>query len=991
MSDLAAAFSFLKDKIGLLFAAGQTARADWLTKLIDQARQLVFGFIAADDAKNKLLKAGSFDFFKDFDLQAFKDFLNQKGETGLATAIGIIRDIALDLAKVWTSVLVPAGQLVIAGFNAIADAINATFGTDISGRFLIIVTVLGLVSGAFGLLGTALAPIGTLFGFLLSSFATLGPLLLGAGAIVRAFWAEFRLGGTAAITAVRTEQAGFLAGFAELARGNFTVAWDLFRTAGLAAFATLKSALSEMFGAGGSTFGAIRGLISGLSLAAAGLAAIFNAIFGTNIGTGGLLLVAIITQLTGGFGALVVAGRLLAALFTTIGAGLFVVIASAVILSRVFPDIGKSWTLVTDAFANLLAGDFSKAFQQLGQAFSGVWSNLQDQGVLTWAILGAGAIAVAGAVAGLIEKFKALSFLLTATAASVASIVAGLVAAGIIAADVSQGIDPAQKKIEEINSAFAKGQITLEEYNKRLQDLANSAGDAAAKTGDAAAKTGDTAQGFGETWKQALSKINEAMRGTAATSSETAGQVAAPWNQAAQQIQGGFKEIGKGVWQKIPDGARDAADQSAATMKALPGRVDGGFKEIGKGIWQKIPDGAKTAADQAAQTVNALPDKVKDVGARLQDEFNRFFGGDALPLGAVTQSGFSDSTWEHIKDAVTSNLQKADEALQAFQKASGDAAGSVQQSFAGLNDIRLPDWLNSALKNPGSLVTPPASGAANPFGDQLTKASSDADQLAAAAETAGTAVTAIGTDATAAAAGVTQLGQGAAAIDQNFGALGGSADTFAQRFEAAVSAIKSGSDGIGAALDGVIAKLQAAGDAARQLAQAAPAATAAADSAASSGDGSTPAPGFAAGGFTGNIGRSRIAGVVHGNEHVQPAWVVARPGVLGFLEMLRHSGDLAATISRFVGGFSMGGFVDGLSRSFSTAALPGYANGGLVAFNPEMAVARSGGLHPVTLDLGGGRQVGGLFAPPDVVEQLKRKVVLERMVTSGRRPGRGNF
>lgn len=114
-----------------------------------------------------------------------------------------------------------------------------------------------------------------------------------------------------------------------------------------------------------------------MSLAAAGLAAIFNAIFGTNINSQGLLLVAILAQLTGAFGLLRAAGLVLATVLTPIGAAFAAVAASAIILARQFPDLGKSWELVTQSFSNLLAGDFDKAFKQLGEAFSGVWDNLK--------------------------------------------------------------------------------------------------------------------------------------------------------------------------------------------------------------------------------------------------------------------------------------------------------------------------------------------------------------------------------------------------------------------------------------------------------------------------------------------------------------------------------------------------------------------------------------------------------------------------------------
>lgn len=103
--------------------------------------------------------------------------------------------------------------------------------------------------------------------------------------------------------------------------------------------------------------------------------------------------------------------------------------------------------------------------------------------------------------------------------------------------------------------------------------------------------------------------------------------------------------------------------------------------------------------------------------------------------------------------------------------------------------------------------------------------------------------------------------------------------------------------------------------------------------------------GFDRGGFTGNIDRRRIAGVVHGREYVQPAHVVARPGVLAFMEVLRRTGDLSETIVRFARGFDMGGFVDGLNRSI---AVPQFAAGGLV---PSAVAAVGAGGQTINVDL----------------------------------------
>ncbi len=439
LKDLNSAFAALKNRIGDLLAPGQTAKAAWLTQMIDGANTLLKSFTSAGDAKQKLASGNVGGF-----LDSFRDFLAQSGETGLAKAIGFIGNLSRDLAKVWSDVLIPAGQVVISAFNGIAETINSTFGTDISGRFVAIVTALALVTGAFGGLRAVVAPIASLFGLVVSAIAGFGPLLLAGGIAMRAFWTEFRAGGTAAVNAVRGQSTGFFAAFSQLARGNFAASWDLFKTSALAAFNTVKTELGKIFGGEGSAvFTNITRLISGVALAASGLAAIFNSIFGTNINASGLLLIAILLQLSGAMAVLRVAGLVLATVLTPIGAAFVAVAASAVILSRQFPDLGRSWQQVTEAFSSLLSGDLSRGFDKLKQAFAGVWSNLQKEGKGSFAILALGAVvafaAIGAAVTAVIPIFSGIVTVIAVIATALTALAFNpfvLLAAGVVALGV---------------------------------------------------------------------------------------------------------------------------------------------------------------------------------------------------------------------------------------------------------------------------------------------------------------------------------------------------------------------------------------------------------------------------------------------------------------------------------------------------------------------------------------------------------------------------
>lgn len=705
LSELGASFTFLKDKIGLLFAAGQTARAEWLTKLIDDARKLLFAFINADDAKKKLLETGKFDVFKDLDFEKFQEFLNQSGQSGLAKAIGIVRDISSDLALVWNNVLIPAGTVIIAAFNGIAEQINATFGTDISGRFVAIVAAIGLVTGAFGGLRAVFSPVVALFGFLLSSIGAIGPLLLAGGLAVRAFWAEFRAGGTAAVSAVRAESAGFFAAFAALSRGNFTAAWTLFKNAALDAFASLKEALGKLFGGEGSAvFTNITRLISGVALAASGLAAIFNAIFGTNLDASGLLLVAVLLQLVGAFGLLRTAGLILATVLTPVGIAFLGIAAAAVILARQFPDLGKSWELVTQAFSNLLAGDFDKAFKQLGQAFEGVWSNLKDQGILTWAILGAGAIAVTSAVAGLIAQLRVLGAILL----SISPVLAALASAGLIANDLTRGLGPLEEfenKVKALNGAFRDGKISAEDYNKQMQDLH--------KTLDQSKdSTAGTTKSFADSWKAALDQIKAAVTETGTAGKQAADQIAPPFNaaagkvangfnSAAQRSFNGFRELAPGVWQKIASDGAAAADGVASSFKKAADGSFNGFREVAKGVWQKIPQDAKASGDAVQQLTDeqwkAVDDTITQSLGKAQQALDSFkVGGQVTQDLALIGQGF-----QTLGQSSQDLSGRIDAAFTALQSGASSATSQLQSVTASAQGLSPP--IEGAVTNAGEL------------------------------------------------------------------------------------------------------------------------------------------------------------------------------------------------------------------------------------------------------------------------------------------------
>jgi len=229
-------------------------------------------------------------------------------------------------------------------------------------------------------------------------------------------------------------------------------------------------------------------------------------------------------------------------------------------------------------------------------------------------------------------------------------------------------------------------------------------------------------------------------------------------------------------------------------------------------------------------------------------------------------------------------------------------------------------------------------------------------------------------------------------IDQIVSVASGVAGTIGGAFQTAVDAVQGVFEGLASTVTGILQTIAAAIDA---VISAAAAAANAVKSALSGSGGSDTTDalagtaGFAGGGVVRGAGTgtsdSIIARVSNGELIVQAEAVQALVrrfggGILHLINNFHRVGALPA--------FSLGGLVEGVSRRLSsTFELPGFAAGGMVNFSP--AAAGHSQLHPVTIDLGGGRSVGGLFAPVDVVQALKRASVLDRIASGGRSPSRG--
>jgi Tape measure protein len=131
--------------------------------------------------------------------------------------------------------------------------------------------------------------------------------------------------------------------------------------------------------------------------------------------------------------------------------------------------------------------------------------------------------------------------------------------------------------------------------------------------------------------------------------------------------------------------------------------------------------------------------------------------------------------------------------------------------------------------------------------------------------------------------------------------------------------------------------------------------------------------GRASGGLLGGRGTgtsdSNLVRVSRG-EYIVPARAVRQPGVLAFLEALRHSGGNLRDVLDDMGRFALGGLVP--------RTVPAFATGGLAG----------GGMSNVTIQFPGLPEISGLRASAKVVDELRKSAALAQVRSGGRKPSR---
>ena len=233
----------IKHQIGLLFAPALTERADKLTESLVANRQAILGF-----AQGAVARAGAFldDLFA---LIEGRD--RDVGAKWILDARDAIIAFARAARAAFESIIVPAFRGLLAIFDELAVAVNQAFGTEFTGRTLLVAAAVAQLLGVFSSLGAVvLATTALLVGVLPDALALLQDVVAA------------------------------LQGRDQDVNAKWILDW---RDAILAFAADVKSAFTDIL------VPAFEKLIAIADVVAAGI----NSVFGTDI-SGGALLIAVV-------------------------------------------------------------------------------------------------------------------------------------------------------------------------------------------------------------------------------------------------------------------------------------------------------------------------------------------------------------------------------------------------------------------------------------------------------------------------------------------------------------------------------------------------------------------------------------------------------------------------------------------------------------------------------------------------------------------------
>jgi hypothetical protein len=506
-------------------------------------------------------------------------------------------------------------------------------------------------------------------------------------------------------------------------------------------------------------------------------------------------------------------------------------------------------------------------------------------------------------------------------------------------------------------------------------------------------------------------------------------------------------DYGAKAWDAIKDGAANLASTIGEFFSAIGGELWEDVKSSASAAWDAIASGASAAGraigdafstvkefgfDGVAQVANQAWDGIKNGASSAWDLVAS--GADLLVIGLQrTFEGLGivlDIVWQGISAGaalVWSGIETA--AVAAWDIVGNAARGALDNIAAGwdlISDGAAAAWdvvsagaqglwdqiASTFEQNQAALLASFErlfGGLSDTWQNLVDEAQAVRDQLIAPFEQAGNRIKSVWDDTgRALARALGPLPDIARRVAEE---VAGAFDGIAQRIEGAfanaATSVGSAVNTMAGNVAAAIARVQQALAALERQIRAVMAAAAAARAAASSSSSSSSSAGsFAAGGM--------IHGPGTGTSDSIPAWVSAGE-FINTARSVRHYGaevfallnnmripkraimEMLASLrmggKRFASGgmvqtkmglpaFSMGGLAEAMNQRFSVMpqplAIPNMGGAG--------ASDRFRNMQPVTIDMGGGRQIAGLYAGPDVIDELMRASSEQQMLAIGPAP-----
>lgn len=437
LDEVSAATKGIRDQLGLIFAPGFTALAAGLRDVIVQNKDAILAF---GRALNQKILEGIRDLL--FALIGQDDRVRNPW-------ILIWRDAILqfgrDVAAVVNNVVLPLFKGIRDGAQKVADALNAVFGTNITGGELLIGAALLQLLGVFRLIASA-------SGVVVSALRLIGAVIAtifseGVIAAASTFFSTIITGATAFI--------GFIASL---------VGWPALIIAGLvAAAAAIFIFWDDIVAAAKTALAAIQGLFT-----AENLAKLFDGLLEAGKQAGELLVEAFKLAMQGIGVALQAAATLVAGFVQG------VVTAIAGLAAQVLPSwdtiaaVGSAiWSQISSA-AVAAFGLIVESAAAFGVLLAPAWTAILNAGSTVWMTISGAATTAFNAIASVASTvFDTVSATISSLASSTADLFTNTVSTVVQAAkDIASAIQTATEVAGDIKGAEALAEALVAPFRQ---------------------------------------------------------------------------------------------------------------------------------------------------------------------------------------------------------------------------------------------------------------------------------------------------------------------------------------------------------------------------------------------------------------------------------------------------------------------------------------------------------------------------------------------